>query len=336
VRAAVLRAYGELPRLEDVEMPTPAEGEALVRVGATGICATDLKLIAGALPGVELPRIPGHEIAGTVVEAPGAPELEGRRVACHLYESCGRCRACQVGRETLCETGRRPGVERDGGLAEWVTVSQRSLLPLSNGTPLPAAAVAMDAVASPWAALTGKGELREGQSVAIVGCGGLGSNAVQIARGLGARVAVVDPIAAHRELGLELGAELAVAPEEGAAILGWSDGGVDLALETSGRADGFGTAAALVVPAGRIVCNGYEPGRDYAVDSTRLVLEELTVLGSRAATRVQSAEVLAAIEAGRLVPRIMETVPLEQVGDALRMLEAGAVEGRLVVTPEAG
>jgi D-arabinose 1-dehydrogenase-like Zn-dependent alcohol dehydrogenase len=335
VRAAVLRSYGELPRIEELEAPRPVAGEALVRVGATGLCATDLKLIAGALPDTELPRIPGHEIAGTVAEAPGAPELEGRRVACHLYESCGRCRACRRGRETLCESGARPGVERDGGLAEWVTVARRSLLPLSKGTPFAEAAVAMDAVASPWAALHGKGALRRGETVAIVGCGGLGSNAVQIALGVGARTAIVDPLASHRELGLELGADLAVAPDEAEAIVDWSGGGVDLALEASGRDAGFRTAAALVAPAGRIVCNGYHPGRDYALDSTRLVLDEIAVIGSRAATLAESAAALAAVEDGRVRPRIAETLPLESVGEALRRLEAGAVDGRLVVAPEA-
>lgn len=336
MRAAVIREYGRDPEIETVPVPVPMDGEALVRVEAAGLCATDLKVISGALSAhMDLPRIPGHEVAGLVVDCEASPELVGRRVALYLYESCGECRFCLKGRETLCARVRRPGIERDGGLAEYVCVDHRTLLVLRDGTSAGAAAVAMDAVLTPWGALVGKGRVTAGDEVAVVGCGGLGSNAVQIAIGLGARAAVVDPSESHRAMGLELGAELAVDPADVDQIVEWSrDGiGVDVALETSGHRGGFNAAVNSVGPAGRIVCNGYQPGLEYGLDSSRLVLGEIEVLGSRVASLSQARDALDAVEDGRVRPRIMSSRPLEDLKEALGLLRAGKVEGRLVLWP---
>ena len=336
MRAAVIREYGSDPQIETVPVPRPEAGEALVKVLATGLCATDLKVISGALShSTALPRIPGHEVAGIVAECAEAPGLVGKRVALYLYESCGECRFCLSGRETLCAEARRPGIERDGGLAEYVCVDHRTLLTVEPETNIQSAAVAMDAVLTPWGALVGKGRIVAGDDVAVIGCGGLGSNAVQIAVGLGARVAVADPQESHRQMGLDLGAELAVAPEDIGRIVEWSKDrdGVAVALETSGHRSGFDTAVACLAPAGRVVCNGYQPGLEYGLDSSRLVLEEIEVLGSRVASLSQARDALDAVEDGRVKPRIMSAMPLEELGKALGMLRAGEVEGRLVLLP---
>lgn len=334
MKAAVLREYGVLPSVEDFPVPEPGPGEALLRVEKVGLCATDLKLINGALPPTGLPRIPGHEIAGTVMRCDDQPEMVGKRVACNLYETCGKCRACRSGFESLCKYGKRAGVERDGGLAEWVAVSNQVLLEIGDSTPFELAAVAMDAVASPWAGLHAKGGIKADEYVVVVGCGGLGSNAVQIAKAAGAKVAVIDPVEGHRRLGLELGAELAVAPEQAGELLDWSSGGAHLGLETSGKRAGFDLAVETIAPGGRIICNGYQPKMDYGLDSTKLVLEEISVIGSRAANKAVSADALAAVERGDVKPRIMDIMPLSKAREALQMLSDGKVEGRLVIDPK--
>ncbi len=336
MRAAVLREYGVLPSVEEFPVPEPGPGEALLRVEKVGLCATDLKLINGALPPTGLPRIPGHEIAGTVVRCDDQPEWVGKRVACNLYETCGKCRACLSGFESLCASGRRAGVERDGGLAEWVAVSNQVLLEIGDNTDFELAAVAMDAVASPWAGLHDKGGLKSGEFVVVVGCGGLGSNAVQIAKAAGARVAVIDPIEGHRSLGLELGAELAVGPDQTDELIAWSDGGAHLGLETSGKRAGFDLAVETLAPGGRIVCNGYQPSTEYGLDSTRLVLQEVSVIGSRAANKEVSRAALAAVERGEVKPRIMDVMPLSKAREALQLLSEGKVEGRLILDPTSG
>src|SRR5690606_2235999 len=113
----------------------------------------------------------------------------------------------------------------------------------------------------------------------------------------------------------------------------WSDGGADLSLETSGKQAGFGLAVAAVAPGGRIVCNGYQPGVDYGLDSAKLVLEEIRVQGSRAGNRQMSQESLAAVERGDVKPPIMDVVPLAAAPEALQMLAEGRVRGRIVVDP---
>jgi 2-desacetyl-2-hydroxyethyl bacteriochlorophyllide A dehydrogenase len=330
VRAALLERYGAPLRVTEVAEPRPAEGEALVRVRAAGICATDLKIVSGAFEHLRLPLVPGHEVAGDLVEAAGGLDA-GRRVAVALYDSCDRCAACRSGHPTLCREVRRIGMERDGGMAEYVAVPVRSLLPFGDAIDHAAAAVTMDAVTTPWRALRGAGRLQAGERVAIVGAGGLGLNGVQVAVDAGAHVAVVEPDAERRGLASELGAELAVAPGDVARVREWAQGGADLALEVSGVRGGFDTALDALRPGGRLVCCGYRPGLEFGLDSARLVLDEIEVVGSRAGGREDARAALAAVEEGRIRPRIMDRLDLEGVNDALGRLAAGAVSGRVVI-----
>lgn len=336
MRAAVIREYGSDPQIEKVPVPVAGPGEALVKVTAVGLCATDLKVISGALDGsTSLPRTPGHEIAGVVVDCEARPELVGQNVAVYLYSTCGRCEYCLSGRPTLCRQAVRPGIERDGGLAEFVVVDARTLLPIAPETSPEAAAVAMDAVLTPWGALVGKADIAPGDDVLVVGCGGLGSNAVQIALRAGARVAVIDPVGSHRETGLRLGAEIAVEPGDEEKIKAWSRSGLGVraALDTSGRREGFDSAVASVAPGARIVCNGYQPGLEFGMDSSRLVLDEISIAGSRVASLEEARDALDAVEDGSVRPEIMRVMPLEDLGEALQMLRDGRVNGRLVLRP---
>jgi D-arabinose 1-dehydrogenase-like Zn-dependent alcohol dehydrogenase len=333
VKAAVLYDYDHPLEVQDVEEPHPSDGEVLVRVRATGLCGTDLKLSSGAFRGSSpLPIIPGHEVAGELMEdVDGLPA--GQPVACYLYETCEHCRWCESGRVTLCPHRVRIGLERNGGLAEYVAVKVTNLLPFSGRLQAELAAVAMDAVSSPWAALHGRAKIQAGERLLVVGSGGLGANGVQIAVLAGAAVAVVDPVESHRQLALDRGAELAVSPPETDEIRAWSSDGVDIALETSGARGGFDVAAAAVRPGGRVVCCGYYPGVEYGLDSARLVLKEIDIMGSVAASRPQAAAALAAVDRGEIKPPIMEIVPLERVNDALDRLRSGGVVGRMVIQP---
>ncbi|MEA2578166.1 MAG: hypothetical protein QOD78_1754, partial [Chloroflexota bacterium] len=313
--------------------PEPSDDEVLIRVRATGLCGTDLKLQAGAFRATtRLPIVPGHEVAGELLADTDGLSA-GHRVSCYLYETCGSCLWCRAGRQTLCPHRVRMGLERNGGLAEYATVKRANLLPFSDELTFEAAAVSMDAVASPWGALHGRAKIRSGERLLVVVAGGLGINGVQIARTAGCAVAVVDPVASHRELALEIGAELAVAPEATDELRAWSDVGVDVALETSGARAGFETAAAALRPGGRVVCCGYYPGTEYGLDSARLVLKEIDVLGSVSAALPLARDALHAVEAGEVTPPIMEIVPLDAVNEALETLSRGGVLGRIVVTP---
>lgn len=330
MRAAILRSFGAPLELGDVAEPQPGPDEAIVEVRAVGLCGTDLKILGGLMDGTPLPLVPGHEIAG-VVAAGGGDLAAGAPVACYGYDPCGTCERCRAGQDTLCADAPHLGFDRDGGLARFVRVPRRNLLPFGPAVPFEAAAVTMDAVLSPWRALHTVVGLRPGDRLAIAGGGGLGLNGLQVARGLGAAVAVLEPAAARREQALELGAELAVAPEEAGQVAEWSGGGVDVGFEASGARGGLDALVASVRPGGRIVCCGYRPGQEYGLDSRRLVLGEIALLGSRNGSREDARAALGAVEAGTIVPLIGERRPLEEVNEGMDLLRGGEVPGRVVI-----
>jgi D-arabinose 1-dehydrogenase-like Zn-dependent alcohol dehydrogenase len=334
MRAAMLHAYNRPIEVVEVDKPEVGADEALVKVHAVGICGTDLKITSGLFPDTTpLPLIIGHEIAGELVEPCGNLQA-GQRVACYFYNPCGHCRWCLADQETICPHSRRIGFEQHGGLADYVKIRQTNLLPFSEKLPYEVAAVTMDAVASPWHALMGRARMQKGESVGIVGAGGLGLNGVQIACSVGAHVAAIDLVASHRAEAVRLGAELAIAPEEIELVRQWSQGGCDVVFEASGARAGFESAVAIVRPGGRLVCCGYRPGVEYGLDSAHLVLQEITVLGSRAASLKAARAALRAVEQGAVQPVIMGYLPIEKINWALEQLRAGEVLGRFVVQLE--
>ncbi len=331
MQAAILKEFGRPLLVTEVPTPVPAEGEALVRVVAAGVCGTDLKIASGAFaPTTPLPLILGHEIAGELVsEVDGLPK--GKRVACYHYRPCGDCRWCRAGEFTLCPRSRRLGFERDGGLAEFVSVPRGNLIPFSDDTDFALAAVSMDAVTAPWRAIVTRARLRRGETLVVAGAGGLGLCAVQIATALGAKVAAIDPVAGHRELALEQGAEVVADPSDVSSIRAWAPDGVDAGFESSGTRAGLDSLIQVVTPGGRVVCCGYRPGVEYGLDSAHLVLDEITLLGSRAGSRDDARDALRAVESGIVKPQIMARLRLAEVNRALDLLREGKVLGRVVV-----
>ncbi len=332
MRAAVLHRFDAPLEVREVPEPTPGPDEALVRVRAVGICGTDLKIASGAFSTTPLPIILGHEVAGELA-SPAAGMGRGQRVACYVYDPCGRCRWCRAGQDTLCPASRRIGFDRDGGLAEYVAVPARNLLPFGEHLPFELAGIAMDAVTAPWRALVRRATVQAGETVVVGGAGGLGLSGIQIARALGARVAAIDPVASHRDLAIAVGAELAVAPEEAERVRAWAGDGADVGFEASGSRQGFLAVLAALRQGGRLVCCGYRPGLEYGLDSAQLVLGEITLLGSRNGSREDARAALRAVEEGKVRPQVMERLPLTEANRALELLRAGDVQGRVVVCP---
>lgn len=331
MKAAVLRAFNQPLEVMEVTRPEAGKDELLVKVHATGICGTDLKIISGAFPDTTpLPLIPGHEVAGELVT--GTDHLPaGQRVACYLYDPCGQCRWCRAGQDTLCPHSQRIGFEQHGGLCDYMKIRRANILPFAETLPYAIAAVTMDAVMSPWHALIEQARVQAGERVVVVGAGGLGLNGVQVARFAGAHVAAVDLIASHQEEAKRLGAELAVEPESAQLVREWSSGGCDVSFEASGTRAGFDAAVACTRPGGRLVCCGYRPGMEYGLDSALLVLQEITILGSRAGSREDARAALRAVEQGIIKPLITAVLPLEKINWALEQLKTGNILGRFVI-----
>jgi D-arabinose 1-dehydrogenase-like Zn-dependent alcohol dehydrogenase len=344
MRAARLLKAGEPLRLEAVAMPVPGDDEVLVKVAACGLCGTDLHLaVVGDIPVARTPITLGHEGAG-VVHGVGRSVTRFKvddRVALLPAACCGACRFCLVGRESLCEASSVYGMARDGALAEFIVAPARAVLPVPDGIPLDIAAIVTDGVSTPFHALRARGGLRPGETVAVVGCGGLGTHAVMLARLMGASfVAAVDPDEAARKRAIELGADLAIDPKAGDPVravrakLGRR--GVDLSLEFVGHAETVEMAIRLLDKAGRTVVVGVGMGKASLPPLVSFVGMEQAVIGSFGMDRRDIEDLFALVASGRLDLRrsISARYPLDRVNDALGRL-AGKDQGvvRLVIEP---
>jgi 2-desacetyl-2-hydroxyethyl bacteriochlorophyllide A dehydrogenase len=337
VRAAVLEAFGEpLTIAEDVAEPAPGAHEVLVRTRAAGICRTDLKVIDGVIPTVELPRIPGHEIAGEVVAIGSAVTTSsvGDRVLVVLDLSCGTCRYCRVGQLDHCAALRRLGMEQDGGLAEFVRVPAGNLIVLPDRMGFADAAVIPDAVGSPYHAVVRLAQVRPAQTVAIYGLGGLGLSAVQIAALCGASVIAIARTPERRAMAEELGASASIDPNAGPVADQVRDltrgEGVHAFFDLVGIDGSAEQALAACRKGGSVVILGYSVPRLDA-PMVRLVYDEINIRGSRGSTREDLHQVVDLVEKGALAPIIGEQGPLDEINPALDRLRAGAVIGRSVV-----
>jgi len=333
MRAAVLAEFGTPPVATRIARPQAAAGEALIRVRAAGLCGTDLKVVSGAMShGLALPAVIGHEIAGEVVATPDTGLPVGTRVACHPYLVCGECQACATGHSNVCPNMRLVGMGRQGGLAEYLAVPITNLIPFSADIDFAVAAVTMDAVATTWHALYGRGRIEADDRVVVVGAGGLGLNAVQIALDAGATVAVIDRNRLRRKDVVAGGAACAVPFDDLTALRDWAPAGADLVLEATGSRDGFDAAVSVLGAAGRLVCVGHSPGMEFGLESTAMVGRELSVLGSRGSTLADAVAALAAVERGNVRPRIDSMHDLDRVGEAFGRLASRQAMGRVVVT----
>lgn len=338
MRAAVLRQFHVLPRVEEVPEPVPGPGEVVVRVRAAALCASDLSIVAGRIPTVTLPLITGHELAGEVAAlGPGVTGWAiGQRVTASLDVTCQNCRYCRTGRTNLCVELRRIGYELPGAHAEYVKLPARNLLPLPDNIPFPLAAAIPDAVGTMYHALKVRAEARIGERVLIMGCGGLGIQGVQLATLLGATVFCTDVRDEKLARARELGAVLTLNPTrddvEEAIRDATGGAGVDLVLDGVGTASSMETALRVCAPGGRVMVVGFAEAT-FSGSFYHVLMEEKSIIGTRAATRQDIAEVIDLVASGRMTPVVGATYPLEGIAEAMEALRRGDVMGRAVLEP---
>ncbi len=342
--AARLVAAGEPLRVEPVPVPAPGPGEILVAVHGCGLCGTDLHLaVDGDLPTKRTPITLGHEPAGVVAD-PGAHPLlrAGDRVGLLPAASCGACRWCLTGREALCDAAEVYGMDRDGALAEYIAVPGRAVVALPDEVPFDVAAIATDAVATPFHALRCRGRLQAGETVAVFGCGGIGTHAILLARLMGAgRIVAVDAEPAALARAERIGADAVVdARQDDLAreVRARAGGGLDLALECVGRPETVADAVRCLGKGGRAVLVGVGPGRPALPPLHAFVGREQAVLASYGAHRGDLEDVYALVASGRLdlSGSVSARYPLTAADDALQHLarrEGDVV--RIVVQPTA-
>jgi propanol-preferring alcohol dehydrogenase len=344
MRALVLPAWQAAPELREVPVPEPGPGEVLVRIAGAGACHSDLHLMEfppGALP-FSPPFALGHENSGWVeARGPGATALPlGEAVAIYGPWGCGACRTCRLGAENYCERAAElavmaPGIGRDGGMAEFVCVPERLLVPLEGLDPVDAAPLT-DAALTPYHAVKRSLPLlRPGATAVVIGAGGLGHMAIQILRALtAARIIVVDTSSEKLVQARELGADDAIEPGDAVARIRSATGGLgaEVVVDLVGSDDTLALAVASSRVWGHLTIVGLAGG---TLPVTFFGIPyECSVATTYWGTHGELREVLALARAGRLHVKV-ERFPLERAMEAYDRLRAGTITGRAVVTPSA-
>lgn len=342
MRAAVTRDWNEIC-IEDVPVPSLEPGEVLVRVGACGICATDLKIVSGVYKGSwppSLPFIQGHEWAGTVAalgEAVTGLHV-GERVAAENHRGCGSCANCRRGRYNLCEVARSKGKAyklyghtAQGAFAEYAArpASLLHKLPdavsFEEGTIVNQGALGLHAIR--------RCRIEPGDTVAVIGPGLVGLITVQLAKAVGATRVIIVGRGPRLELARELGADQVVnisstdATEGIRALTGGR--GVDCAFECAGAPDAVVASIYGVKRGGRVALVGLTGNKEVSFNTDRIALDEIDVFGVRSSPNAYP-ELISLIAAGKVNVKklISRLYPLEQINeafDAFRKREGGAI-----------
>ena len=275
-------------------MRPPGAGEALVKIEACGLCGSDKLLRSGGFGDNVFPVVPGHEAAGTVIAVGSGDEydlaLVGQRVALYYIDPDPEF-AARSGRENLGADVRRMGVDFDGALSQYITRPIRSLVK-GHGLPAQELAVLSDAVATPHHALQLAGVTSD-QVVAVIGTGGIGSNAVQLVALRGARTIAIGRSESKLAVARSLGAESTISSSEGPdAIRAVAGGHVDVVVQCVGSPDMDQLALEIAGIGGTVVLVGASV-TPFAPTSMALIQKELRVLGSRGFTHQDIADVIA-------------------------------------------
>jgi threonine dehydrogenase-like Zn-dependent dehydrogenase len=282
-----------------VEMPAPASPsphEVLLRVQLVGMCGTDLTTFRGGNAMVQFPRIPGHEVAATVVS--GASDLpEGTAVAVSPYTSCGNCPSCRRGRTNACRSNQTMGVQRDGAMTEYISVPRDRLYTAT----LSLKELALVEPLTVGVHATARGRITSTDTVAVFGCGGIGLGAIAGSAFRGARTIAIDMDDRKLEIARKAGASHLINTAHQdlhEQLAGLTNGdGPDVVIEAIGLPQTFRAAVEEVAFTGRVVYIGY--AKEPVAYETRLfVQKELDILGSRNALPEDFREVIRLLESG--------------------------------------
>ncbi len=328
MRAAVFAGPNVPLRVDTIPRPEPAAGEVLVKVAACGLCHSDLHYMDHGVPTFKTPPLVlGHEISGTVVRVgTGVDQTRlGTSVLLAPVTSCGECAMCRTGRENVCAKQRMLGNTIDGGFAEFVVAPARDAFAIPDGVPLEEACVVADALTTAFHGVTRRARVEAGETVVVVGCGGLGLNVVQVAALVGARVIAVDIDPRKLALAVELGAALAIDARDGDAakrVRQETGGGADAAIEAIGNPRTQEQALASLRTGGRLLLLGFA-AENMSLPGGRVTYREISVIGTLGCRPIDFPIVLDLVRRGRLAlsPLVTHRHALDSINagfDALR------------------
>jgi NAD+-dependent secondary alcohol dehydrogenase Adh1 len=341
MKAVRLHGYHQQPVVEDVPEPV-AKGplDVVVKIGGAGVCRTDLHIIEGQWDEAMHPSLPytiGHENAGWVHEIGSAVTnvQVGDTVILHPTPTCGLCAACRAGNDMHCSNSTFPGLDSDGGMAEYLLTSARACVKLDPSTkPEDVAARADAGITAYHAVRKAIPLLPPGTTCVVIGAGGLGHIGVQCLAALtAARIIVVDRNPDALKLAEQLGADQTVVADgkQVQTVLELTGGTganvvLDFVAEQGAEQDGF----AMTAPAGSYFVIGY--GGQVQIPTLDIISTERNIVGNIVGTFNELTELMALAQAGKVTLHT-RTYPLDAAADAVADLDAGRVRGRAILVP---
>lgn len=343
MKAVLFEKFQEAPKLTTVADPSPEPHGVVLKVEATGVCRSDWHGWMGHDNDIELPHIPGHELAGVVVEVGRDVKnwKPGDRVTVPFICGCGSCSECHAGHQQVCLQQEQPGFTHWGSFAEYVGIHQADL----NLVALPAdmefatAASLGCRFATSFRAVVDQGRVRAGQWVAVHGCGGVGLSAVMIASAVGANVIGVDLDPAKFELAQALGAVATVNGGEAdvaVAIQEITRGGAHVSLDALGHPVTMNNSILCLRPRGKHIQVGLMLGEHAApaVPMPKIVGQEIELLGSHGMQAHRYGAMLDMVASGKLEPArlVGEQISLAEAPQALMEMDRFQAVGATVIT----
>jgi len=337
MRAAVFEKVKEPLKLVD-DYPTPsisgALGQVIIEIEACGVCHTDLGYLDHGVPTVKPPPlILGHEIAGRIKEVSEdiSTFKQGDHVIIPAVLSCGYCFNCRTGRENICSNQQMLGNHIDGGFAEQIKVPVKDVVHLPTELLLEESCIISDAVSTPYHAVKNRGQVRPGDWVVVIGCGGIGLNVVQNIKVAGGLPIAVDKIPKKLEIAKQLGAVATVLvkgmdeKEVVGTIRKLTGGGADIAFEVIGNPATMRQAFNSLRTGGRLIAVGYSPKRWDGFDIGRVMFREMELMGSLGCRPVDYPRIIELVKNGLLLlkPLITHKFPLSEINEAFDVMRRG-------------
>ena len=344
MKAVLYTAFSKRPELESLPDPVPRADAVVLKVMASGVCLSDWHGWQGHDPDIQLPHVPGHELAG-VVEAVGDAVSKwqvGDRVTVPFVCGCGKCVQCDSGNQQVCDYQFQPGFTHWGSFAEYVAIhyADVNIVRLPDEMDFTTAASLGCRFATAFRAIVDQGRVAADDWVVVHGCGGVGLSAIMIACALGAKVLAVDLSDDKLAEAMRLGAVACVNASSGndiaEAIRELSHGGAHVSVDAIGSAAVFGNSIDSLRKRGKHIQVGLMVGDDARPEITmgKVLSNELEILGSHGMQAYRYTEMLEMISAGRLAPEklIGRTISLEESIDALVSMSEFGSRGVTIIT----
>lgn len=341
MRAVQVVGYGQALKMAEVPRPeVTGPFDVLVRIGGAGVCRTDLHILEGQWAEksqVQLPYTIGHENAGWV-EAVGSAVTnvgEGDKVILHPLVTCGLCRACRSGDDVHCENNKFPGIDTNGGYADYLLTTARSVVKIDDSLePADVAALADAGLTAYHAAAKAARLLTPRDTCVAIGAGGLGHIGIQVLKALTpARIVVVDRNPAALDLATNIGADETVTADgtQVQQVLDLTGGnGAEVVIDFVGEGGATSEGIAMTRQGGDYLVVGY--GENVNVPTIDLVSAEINIIGNLVGS-YNDLQDLMALTARGAVTLHTQKYPLDDFQQAISDLEAGKVRGRAILIP---